>query len=39
MQKYTLLGYHPNIFSSFFEVFLKDFAKVLKDNDVVEHIF
>ena len=39
MQKYTLLEYHPNLFYSFFEVFLKDFAKVLKENDVVEHIF
>ncbi len=39
VQKYSLLGYTPNISGSFFEVFLKDFAKVLKDNDVVEHIF
>jgi hypothetical protein len=39
VQKYTLLGYHPNLFYSFFEVFLKDFAKVLRENDVVEHIF
>ena len=28
-----------NISGSFFEVFLKDFAKVLKENDVVEHVF
>ncbi len=39
VQKYTLLEYHPNLFYSFFEVFLKDFAKVLRENDVVEHIF
>ena len=39
MQKYTLLEYHPNLFNSFFEVFLKDSAKVLKENDVVEHVF
>ena len=39
MQKYTLLVYNPNILNSFFEVFLKEYAKVLKDNDVVEHIF
>ena len=39
VQKYTLLVYNPNILNSFFEVFLKESAKVLKDNDVVEHIF
>ncbi|MEF8806100.1 MAG: hypothetical protein V5A63_18655, partial [Bacteroides sp.] len=39
VQKYTLLEYHPNLFNSFFEVFLKDSAKVLKENDVVEHVF
>ena len=39
MQKYALLVYTPNILNSFFEVFLKEYAKVLKDNDVVEHIF
>ena len=39
MQKYALLVYNPNILKSFFEVFLKEYAKVLKDNDVVEHIF
>ena len=39
VQKYTLLVYNPNILNSFFEVFLKEYAKVLKDNDVVEHIF
>ena len=39
MQKYTLLVYNPNILKSFFEVFLKEYAKVLKDNDVVEHVF
>ena len=39
MQKYALFVYNPNILNSFFEVFLKESAKVLKDNDVVEHIF
>ena len=39
VQKYTLLVYNPNILKSFFEVFLKESAKTLKDNDVVEHIF
>ena len=39
VQKYTLLVYNPNILNYFFEVFLKEYAKVLKDNDVVEHIF
>ena len=39
VQKYTLLVYNPNILNSFFEVFLKESAKALKDNDVVEHIF
>ena len=39
VQKYTLLVYNPNILNYFFEVFLKESAKVLKDNDVVEHIF
>ena len=39
MQKYALLVYNPNILNSFFEVFLKEYAKALKDNDVVEHIF
>ena len=39
MQKYTLLVYNPNILNYFFEVFLKESAKALKDNDVVEHIF
>ena len=39
VQKYALLVYNPNILNSFFEVFLKESAKVLKDNDVVEHIF
>lgn len=37
--KVVPFGYTPNISGSFFEVFLKDFAKVLKENDVVEHIF
>ena len=39
VQKYTLLVYNPNILNYFFEVFLKESAKTLKDNDVVEHIF
>ena len=39
VQKYTLLVYNPNILNYFFEVFLKESAKALKDNDVVEHIF
>ena len=39
VQKYALLVYNPNILKSFFEVFLKESAKALKDNDVVEHIF
>ena len=39
MQKYALFVYNPNILNSFFEVFLKESAKALKDNDVVEHIF
>ena len=39
MQKYALLVYNPNILNYFFEVFLKESAKTLKDNDVVEHIF
>ena len=39
VQKYALLVYNPNILNYFFEVFLKEYAKVLKDNDVVEHIF
>ncbi|WP_234151160.1 hypothetical protein, partial [Bacteroides ovatus] len=39
VQKYALLVYNPNILNSFFEVFLKESAKALKDNDVVEHIF
>ena len=39
VQKYTLLVYNPNILNSFFEVFLKESAKALKDNDVVEHVF
>ena len=39
VQKYALLVYNPNILNSVFEVFLKESAKVLKDNDVVEHIF
>ena len=39
MQKYTLLVYNPNILNSFFEVFLKEYAKALKDNDVVAHVF
>ena len=39
VQKYTLLVYNPNILNYFFEVFLKEYAKALKDNDVVEHIF
>ncbi|WP_353656182.1 hypothetical protein, partial [Bacteroides acidifaciens] len=39
VQKYSVLGYTPNISGSFFQLFLKDFAKVLKKNDVVEHIF
>ena len=39
VQKYALFVYNPNILNSFFEVFLKESAKVLKDNDVVEHIF
>ena len=37
--KYALLVYNPNILNYFFEVFLKESAKTLKDNDVVEHIF
>ena len=39
VQKYALFVYNPNILNSFFEVFLKESAKTLKDNDVVEHIF
>ena len=39
VQKYALFVYNPNILNSFFEVFLKESAKALKDNDVVEHIF
>ena len=39
VQKYALLVYNPNILKSFFEVFLKESAKALKENDVVEHIF
>ena len=39
VQKYTLFVYNPNILNSFFEVFLKEYAKVLMHNDVVEHIF
>ena len=39
VQKYALFVYNPNILNSFFEVFLKESAKVLKDNDVVEHFF
>ena len=39
MQKYALLVYNPNILNSFFEVFLKEYAKVLMHNDVVEHVF
>ena len=39
VQKYTLLVYNPNILNYFFEVFLKEYAKALKDNDVVEHVF
>ena len=39
VQKYALLVYNPNILNYFFEVFLKESAKTLKDNDVVEHIF
>ena len=39
VQKYALLVYNPNILNYFFEVFLKESAKALKDNDVVEHIF
>ncbi|WP_262760802.1 hypothetical protein [Bacteroides xylanisolvens] len=39
VQKYALFVYNPNILNSFFEVFLKEYAKALKDNDVVEHIF
>ena len=39
MQKYTLFVYNPNILNSFFEVFLKESANSLNDNDVVKHIF
>ena len=39
VQKYALLVYNPNILNYFFEVFLKEYAKALKDNDVVEHVF
>ena len=39
MQKYALLVYNPNILNYFFEVFLKESAKVLIQNDVVEHVF
>ena len=39
VQKYALFVYNPNILNSFFEVFLKESAKTLKDNDVVEHVF
>ena len=39
VQKYALFVYNPNILNYFFEVFLKESAKTLKDNDVVEHIF
>ncbi len=39
VQKYALFVYNPNILNSFFDFFLKEYAKVLKDNDVVEHFF
>ena len=39
VQKYALFVYNPNILNYFFEVFLKEYAKALKDNDVVEHVF
>ena len=39
VQKYTLFVYNPNILKSFFEVFLKEYAKVLMQKNVVEHIF
>ena len=39
VQKYALFVYRPNILNSFFELFLKEFPKVLIHNDVVEHIF
>ena len=39
VQKYTLFVYNPNILKSFFEVFLKEYAKVVMQKNVVEHIF
>ena len=39
VQKYTLFVYNPNILNSFFEVFLKEYAKTLIQKYVVEHIF
>ena len=39
VQKYTLLEYHPNLFYSFFELFLNKYDNSLIDNDVVEHVF
>ena len=39
VQKYTLFVYNPNILNSFFEVFLKEFAKTLIQKNVVEHVF
>ena len=36
--KRQLFVYNPNILNSFFEVFLKESAKALKDNDVVEPV-
>ena len=39
VQKYTLLVYNPNILNSFFEVFLKESAKVLMQKNVVEYVF
>ena len=39
VQKFSESEPKVNILNYFFEVFLKEYAKVLKDNDVVEHIF
>ena len=39
VQKYALLVYNPNILKSFFEVFLKESAKVLMQKNVVEYVF
>ena len=39
VQKYALFVYNPNILKSFFEVFLKESAKVLMQKNVVEYVF